>query len=117
METCHIKMAFLTFFISECISQNSLRHAAVTKNPKLSRSYNSNSLFLCSFCFLSLVCHGSELHYLHSRPRLTVWQREESVCCQVTWPHLSSTKGEHITPSGRGADYRQWSLSTTGRLS
>lgn len=61
-------MEFLTFLTNECMSQDSLRRAAVTENRKLSVAFNSNTLFLHSFCILSLVSRGSEPCSLHSSP-------------------------------------------------
>lgn len=33
-EICYVEVSSFFFFISECISQGRLGHAAVTKNPK-----------------------------------------------------------------------------------
>lgn len=68
--------------ILKCISQDLLKHAAVTKSPKLAIACNSNSSLLHSFCILSLISHGSRPCCLHSRPKLITYQREKvySMC-------------------------------------
>lgn len=78
-------MELLIYRLLERISQDWLRHAAVTKNPRLSMAYSSNSSFLQSLCILSPVSRGSGPCCPRSRPRLMMWQKEKvcSVCGEI----------------------------------